>query len=102
MEIYGATGYVDTVYEDKTPGVKLRARLTGESAEHPETAPTLASPQDNSLNYLSAVLHRTLKPQNDLTSLDTNVTVVRILDAARRSAQTGRTIPLAPTPAPTK
>jgi hypothetical protein len=29
-----------------------------------------------------------------MTSLDTNVTVVRILDAARRSAQTGRTIHL--------
>jgi glucose-fructose oxidoreductase len=36
-----------------------------------------------------------LQPYNDLTSLDTNVTVVRILDAARRSAQTGRTIRLA-------
>ena len=95
MEIYGATGYVDTVYEDKTPGAKLRMRFPGEVAEHTETAPTLASPQDNSLNYLAAVLHGTLKPENDLTSLDTNVTVVRILDAARRSAQTGRTISLA-------
>jgi predicted dehydrogenase len=99
MEIYGATGYLDTVYEDKTPGVKLRMRLPGEAAEHSETAPILASPQDNSLNYLAAVLHGTLKPQHDLTSLDTNVTVVRILDAARRSAQTGRTISLA---SPTK
>jgi predicted dehydrogenase len=95
MEIYGATGYVDTIYEDKTPGAKLRMRLPGEATEHVETAPTLASPQDNSLNYLAAVLHGTLKPQHDLTSLDTNVTVVRILNAARRSAQTGRTISLA-------
>jgi glucose-fructose oxidoreductase len=95
MEIYGATGYVDTVYEDKTPGAKLRMRLPGEATERSETAPTLASPQDNSLNYLAAVLHGTFKPQHDLTSLDTNVTVVRILDAARRSAQTGRTISLA-------
>jgi glucose-fructose oxidoreductase len=35
-----------------------------------------------------------MHPQHDLNSLDTNVTVVRILDAARRSAQTGRTITL--------
>ena len=94
MEIYGATGYVDTLYEDKTPGAKLRIRLPGEPTEHTETAPTLAAPQDNSLNYLAAVLNGTLKSEHDLTSLDTNVTVVRILDAARRSAQTGQTVHL--------
>ena len=95
MEIYGATGYADTVYDDKAPGAKLRIRLPGESAEHIETAPPLSAPEDNSLNYLAAVLHGSLHPDHDLTSLDTNVTVVRILDAARRSAQTGRTISLA-------
>jgi predicted dehydrogenase len=95
MEIYGATGYVDTVYEDAAPGAKLRARLTGEKAEHVETAPPLQAPQDDSLNYLAAVLAGTVKPVHDLNSLDTNVTVVRILDAARRSAQTGKTIYLA-------
>jgi predicted dehydrogenase len=95
MEIYGATGYVDTLYEDQAPGAKLRIRLPGEPSEHIETAPALPPPQDNSLNYLTAVLNGTLKPEHDLTSLDTNVTVVRILDAARRSAQTGRTIQLA-------
>jgi len=92
MEIYGATGYVDTLYDDKAPGAKLRIRLHGEPTEHVETAPALAPPQESSLSYLAAVINGTLKPQHDLTSLDTNVTVVRILDAARRSAQTGRTI----------
>jgi predicted dehydrogenase len=95
MEIYGSTGYVDTVYEDAAPGAKLRARLTGEKAEHVETAPPLQTPQNDSLNYLAAVLAGTVKPVHDLNSLDTNVTVVRILDAARRSAQTGKTIYLA-------
>jgi predicted dehydrogenase len=95
MEIYGATGYVDTLYESSDPGKKLRIRLPGEAAEHVEDAPALAPPQDNALNYLAAVLGGTLHPQHDLNSLDTNVTVVRILDAARRSAQTGRTISLA-------
>jgi predicted dehydrogenase len=96
MEIYGATGYVDTLYDDKNPGAKLRLRLHGEAAEHVETAPALAPPQNSSLSYLAAVIHGTLKPQHDLNSLDTNITVVRILDAARRSAQTGRAISLAP------
>jgi predicted dehydrogenase len=95
MEIYGATGYVDTLYEDHDPGAKLRVRLTGEPSEHTEIAPPLAPPQNDALNYLAAVLNGSLKPQRDLTSLDTNVSVVRILDAARRSAQTGRTITLA-------
>jgi predicted dehydrogenase len=95
MEIYGATGYVDTLYDDDAPGAKLRIRLPGEPTEHVETAPALTPPQNDALNYLTAVLAGTLKPQHDLTSLETNVTVVRILDAARRSAQTGRTITLA-------
>jgi predicted dehydrogenase len=94
MEIYGATGYVDTLYEDHNPGAKLRIRLPGESSEHIEIAPALTPPQNDSLTYLAAVLGGALKPAHDLTSLDTNVTVVRILDAARRSAQTGRTINL--------
>ena len=95
MEIYGATGYVDTLYDDKDPGAKLRIRLHGEPTEHVETAPALTPPQNSSLSYLAAVINGTLKPQHDLTSLDTNVAVVRILDAARRSAQTGTTIHLA-------
>jgi predicted dehydrogenase len=95
MEVYGATGYVDTLYEDVAPGAKLRMRLTGEKAEHVEMAPALTAPQNDSLNYLAAVLGGSLKPQHDLTSLDTNIAVVRILDAARRSAQTGKTIYLA-------
>ena len=96
MEVYGATGYIDTLYEDHNPGAKLRLRLPGEASEHVENAPALASPQDNSLNYLAAVLNGSLQPTHDLTALDTNVTVVRILAAARRSAETGRTIPLSP------
>src|SRR5271170_211010 len=94
MEIYGATGYVDTLYDDHAPGAKLHIRLPGEPTEHVETAPALVRPQDSSLSYLAAVINGTLKPQHDLTSLDTNVAVVRILDAARRSAQTNTTIHL--------
>jgi len=102
MEIYGATGYVDTLYDNKDPGAKLRIRLHGEPTEHVETAPALTPPQNSSLSYLAAVINGTLKPQHDLTSLDTNVAVVRILDAARRSAQTGRTSHLADEVAKTK
>lgn len=94
MQVYGAKGYVDTVYLDHDHGNTIRLRLPHDATDHTETAPPLAPPLDNSLNYLTAVLAGTLHPHDDLTSLDTNVTLVRILDAARRSAETGRTIPL--------
>jgi glucose-fructose oxidoreductase len=91
MEVYGAKGYVDTVKADG-----LRIRLPDEQEEHTEKAKALASPQDDSLNYLAAVLAHRLEPKGDLTSLDTNVAVVHILDAARQSARTGKAVPLAP------
>jgi glucose-fructose oxidoreductase len=95
MEVYGATGYVDTLYIDTSHSDQLRVRLPGERAEHSATAPALAPAESSSLSYLAAVMNGSLKPSHDLTSLDTNVAVVRILDAARRSAATGRTIRLA-------
>ena len=89
MEVYGAKGYVGTVKSKD-----LKVRLPGDTEEHAEAAPPLASPQDDSLNYLVAVLQHRLEPHGDLSSLDTNVTVVRILDAARQSARTGHTVQL--------
>jgi hypothetical protein len=35
-----------------------------------------------------------LEPRGDLTALDTNVVVMQILDAARESARTGKTVTL--------
>jgi len=46
------------------------------------------------VSYLAAVLHGQIKPQGDLTALDTNVTVMQILDAARESARTGKSVKL--------
>jgi predicted dehydrogenase len=93
MEVYGATGYVTTVGPDK-----LRTRTKGQGQESETIASPLAAPNDGSLHYLAAVLHGTLKPAGDLTSLETNVVVMQILDAARQSAREGKTIRLAPLP----
>ncbi len=89
MQVYGAKGYVDTIGADQ-----LEVRLPGDKAEHAQTPPPLTPPNDSSLHYLAAVLRGQLEPKGDLNSLDTNVTVMRVLDAARTSAQTGRTIHL--------
>ncbi len=100
MEVYGATGYVDTVYVSTQVTDRLRLRLPGETAEHGEIAPALTGARQSPLAYLAAVLRGELQPGDDLNALSTNVKVVRILDAARRSAATGRTVPLGPNPAP--
>jgi glucose-fructose oxidoreductase len=89
MEVYGATGYAITVGPDK-----VRLRLQHEHEEQLTTAPPLEGPQQNSLSYLAAVLRGQLEPKGDLTALDTNVIVMQILDAARESARTGRTVKL--------
>ena len=52
----------------------------------------MPAPYDNSLSYLRAVILDGAK-QDALSSLETNVTVTEILDAARRSATAERRLP---------
>jgi predicted dehydrogenase len=87
MEVYGASGYAITVGLDQ-----LRLRHEHDAAELLETVAPLASPQTDSLSYLAAVLRGELQPKGDLTALDTNVVVMQILDAARESARTGKSV----------
>jgi predicted dehydrogenase len=89
MEVYGSTGYVITV-----ESTGLRVRHEHDSSEHTDTASPLPSAERDSLNYLTAVLKGRLDPKQDLTSLDTNVKVMRILDAAKESARTGQAVHL--------
>jgi glucose-fructose oxidoreductase len=89
MEVYGRTGYAITVKRDD-----LRIRKHGEANESTVRAKALADPEDDSLHYLAAVVRKRIKPDG-LSSLETNMIVTEILDAARRSAKTGKTIRLA-------
>ena len=90
MEVYGKTGYAITVKRDN-----LRVRRPGKDSEEQITATPVTAPYDNSLSYFRAVVLEGAKP-DDMSSLDTNVTVTEILDAARQSAATGKTIHLPP------
>jgi predicted dehydrogenase len=94
-EVYGTAGYAITVGPDH-----LRVRYQGQEAESQLTAAPLPVPENNSLDYLAAVLRHQVDPEGtgDLSSLKTNLIVMQILDAARRSAQTGHTISIAPLP----
>jgi len=89
MEVYAANGYVITVLRDD-----IRLRRGGEdSREEQLKAKPVPAPYDNSLSYLRAVIVAGAK-EDALSSLDTNVTVTEILDAARRSAESGKTVSL--------
>ena len=93
LEVYGNGGYAITIGPDR-----LRVRYHGQDAESQTTAPPLSKSESDSLNYLASVLHGHVHPDDDLSSLDTNMVVMQILDAGRVSSQTGRTVSIAPLP----
>ena len=87
LEVYGATGQALTVKKD---AVRLR-REGKEEAEVP--SPPLDAPEDDPVRYLAAVARGEVRPSG-LSSLENNMIVTEILDAARESARTGRTVRL--------
>jgi len=87
LEVYGSRGQALTVRR-----AAVRFRLEGkEEAEVP--SPALAAPEDDPVRYLAAVARGEVRPSG-LSSLENNLIVTEILDAARESAQTGRTVKL--------
>jgi predicted dehydrogenase len=87
MEVYGQTGTAITVKRDS-----LRVRLPN-GEEQLVAAKPVPAPLDDSLSYLRAVVLDGLKPDGP-SSLETNMVVTEILDAARQSAASGKTIRL--------
>ncbi len=90
MEVYGERGYAITVARDQ-----LRMRLP-EKAEISVDAKPLEKTKEDSVSYLRAVILGSLKPDGQ-SSLETNLIVTEILDAARQSAATGKTVSLSGT-----
>jgi predicted dehydrogenase len=86
MEIYGQTGYVLVPHPNE-----LRVRTAGMAEEKIITPPALAGADADPLAYLAAVVRGEIKPSG-LASLDVNVTVVEILDAAHQSVKTGKVV----------
>jgi predicted dehydrogenase len=87
MEVYGQTGCVITVKRDD-----IRVRRAG-GQEEQIAAKAIPAPYESSLSLLKAVVIDGMKPDG-LSSLETNITVTEILDAARRSAASGKTVRL--------
>ncbi len=87
IEIYGTTGSIQTL-----DGRNAILRINGKP-EKKITANAIESPYSDSLTYLAAVVNGKILPQ-ETVSLENNMIVTEILDAACRSAQSHSTIQL--------
>ena len=87
MEVFGQTGYIQA-QNPTTLRVKVK-----EGAPYTEAvAPALPTNLSDPLNYLSLLLRNEIKPEQDLSSLENNLIVVKILEAAKTSAKTGQRV----------
>jgi predicted dehydrogenase len=90
FEIYGTRGSM--IAPDRS---RLRTKIE-KRPELEETLSALDGVGRSSLDLFAAVVRGEAKPDR-LSSLETNLVVTEILEAARESARTGRRIELAPT-----
>lgn len=82
MHIYGNKGYI---YQD-TP---TEMRVFTDGKERKEVAPKLEAPYNDSFYFLKAAVREEIPvTSDDLSSLENNLMVVRILDAAIQSSKT--------------
>ncbi len=89
FEVYG-----ERAYAIATGGDGLKVRLPGDKTVEETRKPAELPPAErDSISYLTAVARGTLKPTG-LSSLENNVIVIEILDAARESVRTGKTVTL--------
>lgn len=88
MEIYGASGYIHSD-NNKT----IRYRLNEKNPEKKEVLQNRTSPYNDPFTFFTAIINNeiTLSPY-DLSSLENNMIVVEVLEAAKKSAKTGKTI----------
>jgi predicted dehydrogenase len=89
MDVYGRTGYAKAIDFER-----IEVRTANESAGTMLKGKSLTAPNDDPLHYLAAVLNGDVQEGNSLSSLKNNMTVSEILDAARESAQTGKSVSL--------
>ncbi|NNF19082.1 MAG: Gfo/Idh/MocA family oxidoreductase [Flavobacteriaceae bacterium] len=88
MEIYGTSGSL------RCPdGSTIISRQAGDNPEQPLTAVPLPEGKDDPFSLLAkVVLEQYELPAYDLSSLENNLVVMQILEAAKVSARTGKTI----------
>jgi predicted dehydrogenase len=93
MEIYGLTG---ALYADNRTQLRVR-KATGKNDFSEETfkLEERSYPYDDPFSLLASVIRKNITlPAYDLSSIENNMLVVEILEAAKQSAKTGKTIKL--------
>ncbi|MEO6233329.1 MAG: Gfo/Idh/MocA family oxidoreductase [Ferruginibacter sp.] len=88
LEVFGEKGYLHALN-----GSSITSRLR-ENINSSKTAEPLAAPINDAMLYLTAVLQHKIAGTDDQSSLKYNMIAMEILDAAKRSAQTGKRIVL--------
>ncbi len=88
LEVFGERGYLHALDNENIVS-RLRENIKGVIKSSP-----LEAPSNTAINYLSAVLHHSLMGTDDRSSLKYNMIVMKILDAAKRSASTGTRVVL--------
>jgi glucose-fructose oxidoreductase len=89
MDVYGRTGYVKTIRSGE-----IEVRRAGETEGQMSKAAPVPAPFDDPLHLLAAVIRGEVSEEGTLSGSGTNLIVSEILDAARQSAQSGRTVTL--------
>lgn len=90
MQIYGKTGYI---YADN--GNQMRYRFSEKEEEQNLELDSNPEPWEDPFAFLKAVIQEEIKPDAyDLSSLENNMIVMEILDAAIRSAKSGKEVKL--------
>lgn len=87
LEIFGQTGYIQAVDPNT-----LRVKNRGDNSYQTIKAKPLEQAYSDHLNYLARVLKNEISPANDLSSLENNLIVVKILEAAKQSAKDGKKV----------
>ncbi|MEZ5103773.1 MAG: Gfo/Idh/MocA family oxidoreductase [Draconibacterium sp.] len=89
MEIYGSAGYI---FAENRNDMKIRGEGMKTAQQEKITSADVTVYEDP-FAYFADVIHKKITvPEYGLYSLKNNIEVVRILDAARESAKTGKTI----------
>lgn len=88
MEVYGQTGYV--FCKDAT---NMLIKENERAEAKPFVAPALPNERNDPFVYFANVINGKITPQTyDLSAIANNEVVVKILEAAKQSAKTGKTI----------
>ena len=88
LEVFGQKGYLHALDNENIIS-RLRENIKGSKKAEP-----LAAPINDPMIYLTAVLQNKIPGTDDQSSLKYNMIVMEILDAAKRSAATGKRVML--------